>query len=210
MRKLLPFALLAVIGCGSPQSIDPVETTKDEPTTNAVKYPAGPYGYYQGSIVANLTLTGQRDTNKSGVIDTGDTITPIHLSDYYNDGKTKVLVVMVAAEWCGPCKAEQPGLVQMWNGYGGHDGEVQFLEAMIQNVQGQPADMTVVDRWAKTYAIPFDMAADPTVALGPYYNVAAFPMQMVIQTKDMSIQWQNNGLANEQLQGVIDGILASN
>ena|SRR5579871_888060 len=210
MNKLLPIAFASLIGCGQAVTVDPMETTKDEPTINAVKYPSGPYGYSQGSVVADLELTGQHDTNGNGLIDPADTIAPIHFADYYG-GKTKVLVVMVAAGWCGPCKMEQPGLVQLWNAYqSSNPGEVAFLEAIIQNPAGQPSDMVFVDQWAKTYQIPFDMAADPTVALGPYYNIAAFPMQMVLQTKDMTIQWQNNGLANEELKAQVDSVLAAN
>ena len=42
--------------------------------------------------------------------------------------------------------------------------------------------------------MPFDIAADPTVVLGPYYKQAAFPMQMIIRASDMQITFQENGL----------------
>jgi hypothetical protein len=52
------------------------------------------------------------------------------------------------------------------------------------------------------------MAADPNKALAPYYNVMTFPSQMVIRTSDMTIQWQNNGLAGGELKNQIDLALA--
>lgn len=205
---------LAVSACGSPGStVDPNQnTTKDAGDHNACDptvYPCGPYGYGQGSVIENLQLTGQRDDNMDRVVDSGDTIKPINLADYFQNKNYTVLFVGVAAEWCNPCKIEQPGLVQMYKDYQAAGGKVGFLEALIQSADGKPADMATVDRWATTYHIPFDMASDATVALGPYYNVAAFPMQMVITTKDMVIQWQMNGAPITELKSQIDAALGN-
>ena len=58
------------------------------------------------------------------------------------------------------------------------------------------------------FGIKFDIAADPNVALGPYYTVAAFPMNMVIRTSNMRIHWQHNGYAPGAVEKQIDQLLA--
>jgi hypothetical protein len=175
-------------------------------------YPCGPYGSSLGNVIDNLALVGQKDDNMNGT-PTDDPVRPIHFSDYYQDKSLKILVVLVAAEWCVPCQMEQSELITSWQKYQTNKNGVAYLEAIIEDIHHAPADMTTVDRWAgrmwppSNLKIPFDMAADPTVALGPYYDIAAFPMQMVIQTSDMTIQWQNNGYSPGALEAAVNTAL---
>ena len=78
---------------------------------------------------------------------------------------------------------------------------------VAQNNNMSPGDMVTLDRWANTFKIPFDMAADPTSLLGPYYNLSSFPMQMVIRTCDMTIEGQQNGPPPGWLKSQIDALL---
>jgi thiol-disulfide isomerase/thioredoxin len=211
-RYLLGFAAFSLVGCGAPMMLDPMEQTQDpnkvaHPTV--LDYPTGPYGFTLDSVVApDLVLTGMTDSNTSGLLDTADTVKTFKVSDYYKS-KYKVLFIGVAAEWCVPCQNEQPALVSL---YGKNKDNVAFLEAMIQDVKGKPADMTVVTRWSKRFNIGFDMAADPTVALGPYYQQAAFPMQLIIDLSTMKITFQGNGSGGNteaELQSQFDYVLNS-
>jgi thiol-disulfide isomerase/thioredoxin len=208
---LVAVGIVALAGCGAAQDpIKPTESGKGNGggQCDSTQYPCGPFGYAVGSIVENLQLVGQHDDNSNNT-PTDDAIRPIKLADYYRNKGVKVLAVLVAAEWCPPCKVEQPELVKSWNSYKANNAGVEYFEAIIQKNDGTPADMTTVDRWATTYKLPFDVGADPTVALGPYYNIAAFPMQMVIQTSDMSIQWLNNGYGMGALEGAIDPLIGN-
>ncbi len=185
-------AAFALSACGQPipSPISPEETARTAPDSPAVAYPKGPFGYAMGSVIANLQFVGQDDTNGNGVIDKGDAFRDVRLSDYYQKQGIKALFVGVAAGWCEPCKQEQPGLVQLHTKYA---GKIAFLEALIENKDHNPADQDFVDQWAGTYKLPFTMVSDPTVVLGPYYAQEAFPMQLVINTADMSIVYQGNG-----------------
>jgi thiol-disulfide isomerase/thioredoxin len=202
-RLVLASLAVAVVGC-STVYMDPTEAQKMQPSTKA--YPAGPYGYVANTRIANHMFTAKTDDNMSGIIDAGDTVKTIELADFYADKSIKALFVGVAAEWCGPCNAEQPGLVSLYKQY--QPKGVQFIESMNQNVNFGPADFTVVDRWSARYKVPFPMAVDPNDALGPYYEQAAFPMDMVINMKDMTITWQSNGEDLPGLQAQLDMILA--
>jgi hypothetical protein len=202
-RPRLALALVALgslAGCGDQLAMD-----LSKPGAGAgaecdpAKYPCGPFGTTIGQVVQNLQLLGQHDDNGDGKV-TDEAVRKIALADYFQNKGIKVLAVLVAAEWCGPCNEEQPELITSWKKYQDQKAGVQYFEAIIEDIHYSPADMTTVDRWAgKNWGgmgvIPFDMGADPTVALGPYYDIAAFPMQMVIQTKDMTIQWKGNGYA---------------
>jgi hypothetical protein len=206
----LPFVVLcaaaavAPLGCDTPT---PMENFRDggDGTCDPKQYPCGPFGNSQGQIIANLSLVGQRDTNHNGD-PTDDPWGTIHFSDYYQDPSLKVLVVLAAAYWCVPCQMEQPELVQDFNTY--KSKGVAFIEAIIQDNNGAPSQPSDVDMWAQNYKIPFDVAADPAVALGPYYNLQEFPMQMLITTKDMAINWQHNGYLPGAISNAIDGALS--
>jgi len=216
-------SLAVLAGCGNGTPINgssdmagatPRPDGGNAPTCGPGIYPCGPYGVVIGQTIDNLKLLGQKDDNMNGT-PTDDPVRPIQLSDYYQDPKVKVLAILVAAEWCVPCQMEQPELITSWKNYQAKNAGVAYLEAIIEDRNHAPADMTTVDRWANhmwgmpPQLIPFDMAADPNVVLGPYYNIAAFPMQMVITTKDMQIQWQNNGYSPGALETQIDSLLAN-
>ena len=199
MNLSVPFAFLvasvSICGCAADPPIHVEEPGKGGGTLERCGegiYPCGPYGTVIGTQIRDLTFVGRRDVNRDGDV-TNDPSTKIRLSQYFQDKTIKVLVVLASAEWCPPCKAEQPELVALWKKYQQEKTPVAFLETVIQDVTGKPAQIDVVDRWAKAYGIPFDMVADPTAVLGPYYDTAAFPMEMVITTADMKIQAQWNG-----------------
>ena len=169
------------------------------------EYPAGPFGTSPGSVIANLTMSGRRDDNKNGSI-TEDAERPIKLGDYVG-ADTKILAVIVGAEWCAPCQAEQPELVALWKDYKTANKGVAFLEIVAQNSNSSTGDLATLDRWAGKFKIPFDMAADPQSVLGPYYNLNSFPMQMVVRTSDMTIQGLSNGPPMGWLKSQIDPLV---
>lgn len=171
-------------------------------------YPAGPFGTNTGDRIANLALSGQRDDNGNGVIDAGDQVISIHLADYYANKKIEALVLVENAAWCSPCKAQQPALLALYQMYkaGGH---VAFLQSLVAKKDQSPADIPTIDDWAATYKIPYDMAIDPMASLLPFAPQAAFPAMVVIRTKDMTIDWADNGSPTDGLKQEIDSVLAN-
>ncbi len=213
------FALLALLISGC--AVDPSEnwraaTAGQDPQTGVAVcdsklYPCGPFGYGPGSVIANLKLVGRSDSNQSGVVDPNDTVVPISLTKYYQDKNIKALYIGDSAEWCGPCNAEQKDLVAMHNQYKANGGHVAILGGLIESNGNAPADIGTVDRWAKKHSIPFDLVADPDgIVLGPYYPKPAFPMWMIVDTKDMTIVDAGNGAEAglKHIKSTIDDILA--
>ncbi len=169
---------------------------------DAGAYPCGPYGYAAGSVIANLTVMGQRDSDGNGsAVD--DPVQPISLIDYFSDHTISALAIIIGAETCVPCQNEQPSLVALYNQY---RPKVAFLEAIVQGSAGALADQSVIDNWATQYSLPFDITNDPTQALANYYPANSFPSAMAIRISDMTIVYQVDGPA-DGLQAAIDQIV---
>jgi thiol-disulfide isomerase/thioredoxin len=159
------------------------------------EYPCGPYGYSQGATIANLSLQVQQDDNQNGSA-TDDAVKTVTLADYFLEKDLSALVIIIGSQGCVPCQNEQPDLVKLDQMYA---GKVAFLEAIVQNAQGQPATQQVIDGWVAQFMVPFDMTPDPTNALAPYYPSNSFPSAIAIRTSDMQIVYDvvgpDDGLA---------------
>ena len=218
---LLAFtAVITAAGCGGTMLPEPMDKTKmmgGDPTT----YPSGPYGHDVGSVVRDFSVFGRRDTAFNGQ-SADNPPGPIFAHDYFNDKSIKVLVVAVAAGWCGPCRDEQHGMIQLYNDYVKAGTGVRFLEAVVETErQGDPSTMDYVDsNWvtnggAGWYEDPndpiageyvnFDIAIDGDGrSLSEFYQIQSIPAQIVITTTEvkignktypaMSIVTKNNGV----------------
>jgi hypothetical protein len=164
-------------------------------------YPCGPYGYTTGAVIADVAVSGQRDQNGNGNA-TDDPVTTIRMSDYRNDSRLKALAIIIGSESCVPCQNEQPSLVALDQRY---QGRVAFLEAIVEDAAGQPADQRVINAWVASFNVPFDMTPDPTQALQPYYPANSFPVAMAIRLSDMDIVYHVVGPA-DGLQQTLDQI----
>lgn len=169
-------------------------------------YPCGPYGYQAGSVIENLSLVGRPDANTNGNFD-DDAVAEIELSRYHQDKNIHVLLLTGSAEWCSPCRMEQPELKELFEQKKAAGGHLAILETIVQDKQGNPSDIAVADRWRHDFDLPFDVTADPSVVLQPYYDINAFPMNMVIRTSDMQIMWQGNGLDTATVKQQIEAVL---
>ena len=104
-------------------------------------------------------------------------------------------------------KVEKPDLVKAYNDYAAAHKGVAFLEIVVQNRDNSPGDTATLDRWATKFSVPFDMVADPTGVFKPYYNVMAFPGQLVVSTADMTIQALHNGSMPGWVQQQVDALV---
>src|SRR5262245_20522599 len=74
----------------------------------ASSYPAGPYGYLQGSVIQNITFLGKNASNDlTAPAYDSMKMEEISLSDFHSDPSVKYVVLSGVAGWCGPCNAEQ-------------------------------------------------------------------------------------------------------
>lgn len=197
--RLLPVLAIVLTACtgGSNGAVD-------GGACDAAGYPCGPYGLAPGSTIANLSIPGKRDQNHSGdVLD--DPVLPITFADYHGTPGLRALLIVIGTETCVPCQNEQPDLLALHSRYAA-SGALAILEAIVQGQAGKPADTAVLDAWVTRYQVPFDMTADPTSALQPYYSSAAFPSSLLIRVADMSLVSVVTGPLDAAAEASIDAV----
>jgi hypothetical protein len=200
--------VVGLVGCGgtpdpihSP-AIHPSETAKNPSDVHTAScdpklYPCGPFGYQSGDVIPNVAFTGRLkpgDANSTAAI---------KMSDFFQDKSVKLVALLVAAEWCGPCQQEQGELVDAYAAYKAKNAGVAFFEVLTESTNRSPADLATVDRWtAKKWTnastgmgnklITFPVGADPSYTVVPL-GLTAYPTQILIQTSDMTIQVLGQG-----------------
>lgn len=150
------------------------------------------YGLNRLDIYPNAKIQGYRD-GKGGTMEWTD----LSMQDYFDPtGERGVyaILVIVSAEWCGPCKEEAKDLPGFYTSTYKPRG-AKFLTAMIENSSGKPADKAVVDRWVKTYGTNFDIGADPEgqtmlPKTDPKWGI---PRNYIIDPRTMKIARVNSG-----------------
>jgi DsbE subfamily thiol:disulfide oxidoreductase len=110
-----------------------------------------------------------------------------------------VLVINVWADWCGPCRREQPQLVRLADRY---RDEVRFLGINYQD------DRDAARAWVEEFAVPYPSLYDPSGRTAVELGYPFLPDTYVVD-RDGRIRWVVFGESDEQeLQGLIDDLLA--
>jgi DsbE subfamily thiol:disulfide oxidoreductase len=116
------------------------------------------------------------------------------------DLRGKVVVVNFWATWCGPCRNEQPQLVQLAHEYRGRG--VQFLGVTERD------DTAKARAWVKEFAVPYPSIVDGSGAWADDFAFFGLPDTYVIDRVGV-IRWSVFGQTDAaQLRPLIDGVLA--
>jgi cytochrome c biogenesis protein CcmG/thiol:disulfide interchange protein DsbE len=116
----------------------------------------------------------------------------------YADGN--VLVINVWADWCAPCRREQPQLVRLADRHRS-DG-VRFLGINYQD------DRDAARAWISEYDVPYPSLFDPFGRSAPDLGFPALPGTYVVGPGG-TIRWVVYGETNEEeLAGLIENVLA--
>ncbi len=196
--KLSVFAAVGLLGACGGSTAKLVDTTMNQTgdKSSAQKYPTGPFGYAQGSIIENISFLGKVDP--AGASGTGNysslALQTVSLGDFYNDATVKFVMMSGVAGWCGPCNQEQsqvPAAQKTYEPMG-----VKFFEAMIQGYDestGIPATEADLDKWQQLHKLHVGIGMDPEDKIHAYADIAAFPLNMVVRTSDMKIVFMQTG-----------------
>jgi hypothetical protein len=201
---------IASTGCnvGRPPSLREVAT----PESSSSAYPGGPYGTEIGSTIANAQLAGYADAARSAA-----SLQTLFLADFYNPhafeptyhpmdleqddrfmptassyamaGKRKptVLLIQVAATWCGPCNHEAKTILpQKHREYARCGGEF-LLDLHDSTTAGTPATADDLRRWTTRYRVDYPSAIAPAGEPDPFLLVDEFPNNIIIDTTTMRI-----------------------
>ncbi len=209
LRSLLPQAMalglvgVAVAGCSS-QPLEVGPGGDDAATADQgggvvspgdsyvpVAYPSGPYGAVVGSTVANLEFLGWHSPLAANY-DPAQ-FEKVRLSDFYNpDGastKPKLLMINASAVWCTVCRAEYRQLHEqnIYNSY--RPQGVEIVGALFEDQDYAAAKPEDLQLWGEheQFAVEFPMVLDPGFKLGRYFASDVTPLNMMIETRTMTI-----------------------
>ena len=116
----------------------------------------------------------------------------------YADGN--VLVINVWANWCAPCRREQPQLARVANRY--RDEGVRFLGINYQD------DRDAARAWVRGFEVPYPSLFDPSGRSAADLGFLALPDTYVVDPGGR-IRWVVYGETDEdELAGLIDEVLA--
>lgn len=129
----------------------------------------------------------------------GETVDGGHLdARSYADGS--VLVINVWANWCDPCRLEQPQLVRLADRY--EDEGVRFLGINYQD------DRDAAKAWIEEFGVPYPSLFDPSGRSAVDLGFPALPDTYVVDSGG-TIRWVVYGETDErELAGLIDDVLA--
>jgi DsbE subfamily thiol:disulfide oxidoreductase len=109
-------------------------------------------------------------------------------------------VINVWADWCDPCRREQPLLVDLAERY--EDEGVRFLGINYQD------DRDAARAWVKQFDVPYPSLFDPSGRTAADLGYPALPDTYVVE-RDGTIRWVVFGETNdEQLSRLIEDVLA--
>jgi len=159
-----------------------------------------------------------RDYSFTGYARPGEGIGETHrgavaLSDFYNptgddtyaEGspfgagtrRPKALVINVSAVWCVSCKLEaQTVLPDEYADFHPRGGELLFDLAESAE-PGNVASFTQLDSWISTFSVTYPAVIDPSYQLGSVFPSSAFPANMLVDTRDMTIVEVVSGVPEE-------------
>lgn len=91
----------------------------------------------------------------------------------------KVVLLDLSMEWCGPCRAMAGHAESMYQDY--KDQGFVFLYAIPEDINGNPADMAAIQRWATDFGLTCPVMRDNTYLVYSKYNTTnAIPQTILI------------------------------
>ena len=172
------------------------EVKYDEESMPAMPaYPDGPYSLELWKVMPNMKFYQPwRDEW-------------IELSDFFLHEEHKALLVVSSAGWCGPCLQEAASLVGVYNEY--HEDGLEIIYTLGNtNIPGDAPfddpeywqdDIFFMEMWESMTSqeankvVGYQMYADPDREFIKYFPNHAWPLSMLVTTKDMGIRLVEEG-----------------
>src|SRR6185312_11491972 len=115
--------------CASRSQRSSQSPSSSAPSANG-DYPPGPYGYGQGTIMANLNFVGKQ--SPMNVDYTTLPMQPIDMATVRQNAK--LILIDGAARWCTPCNRDQPNMRQIEQDYASKG--VVTMEVLVEGGYG--------------------------------------------------------------------------
>ena len=142
----------------------------------------------EGQVIQDLSWSGFIDSDADADRDPfNEPATEIRLADFYVgfDPGSRILMLNQSAGWCPSCQEEMPFLVDLDADYRDRGGRI--LVAIWQNDDESPGSVAFVDEWGTYFHLTNPAVADPNDLLGPYFEENTIPMNLLVDTSNMTI-----------------------
>ena len=112
----------------------------------------------------------------------------VRLRDFSADNRpgTKLIMLVAAAGWCGPCQVEASALSAFAADY--KKRGVVVLTALIEDAQSKPATVAFARLWAHEFSVTVPLLIDSDFQTASYVDLNAMPTSVIIDAKTMSIR----------------------
>ena len=152
-------------------------------------------GSVAGNRIQNYKFIGYGTDNSAAKLDTSKGTGSVQLADYFDPASSKyaIIILNVAARWCGPCNQETDEIVSgVAATYGPQ--KVVFVQAVTEGLDYKAATMDDLNGWIGDHTNNFTTLLDPSQQnLGVFFDRAAIPFNAVIDARSMEILYAGTG-----------------
>jgi hypothetical protein len=166
------------------------------PTTNIGFAPRA--GGVPGNKIPNIRFLGWPNNDPATKTPSTGELKTISLADFYDPKaeKYRVIRIVVAGLWCGPCNAEADFIVQNNISTDLAPLGVVFLQALVEGAApGVPSVTPDLTTWVSNHALNFSAALDGPDKLGIYWKANAIPQNITIDARSMEILARESGFS---------------
>lgn len=142
-----------------------------------------------GDIMDDFAMVGVVDSDKDGSL-VGETRKEVKLSDF--SASHKILLYVISAGWCGPCKTETASFTGWMKTYGSK-GLMIYQVLTDSATQGKAADPAFLTTWISGYKPMGACGIDPRKLSSQYNAKGTIPMNMVLDAKTLKVLEKWNG-----------------
>tara|TARA_R110000824_G_scaffold24884_13_gene87159 strand:+ start:185 stop:967 length:783 start_codon:yes stop_codon:yes gene_type:complete len=178
-------------------------------------YPGGPFSLEKFGIIDNMTFYDPWRDNW------------IELSDFYLHENYKALLLVSSAGWCGPCLSEASSLIGLYDKYHEDGLEIVYTLGNTNTPGDVPFDTSAGDTGSPDFyndigfmenwqnmasdgadkMINYRMYADPKREFLEYFPGHAWPLSVLVTTKDMGIRLVEEGYWSTLMENKIQLVL---
>ena len=149
------------------------------------------------------------------------------LSEMYKHEKHKAFILVSSAGWCGPCLKEAAALISLYEKY--HEDGLEIIYTLGNtNIPGDvpfdttkgdihsagfAADMLFMENWQlmtqdeAQKSLNYQMYADPKREFTKYFPNHAWPLSILVTTKDMGIRLVEEGYWSVLMENKVSMVL---
>ncbi len=142
-----------------------------------------------GDIMDDFAMVGVVDSNKDGSL-AKETRKEVKLSDFATSHK--IILFVISAGWCGPCKVETKSFVGWMKTYG-PKGLMIYQTLSDGATTGKTPDPTFLTSWITGYNPMGACGIDPKKLSSQYNTKGTIPMNMILDAKTLKVLEKWNG-----------------